>query len=355
MSASYRPVQWNAFKWLYDGVLLAAVALYVIAFLHLVPAVTDPARLVETPILRMRAFGSCAFLMLTFILCIGPLARLDPRFLPLLYNRRHFGVLTALVALTHAGYVLDWYFAFSPLEPYVGLLSANTSYRQILGFPFEAFGIFALLVLVVLAVTSHDFWLAFLTPPVWKAMHMSIYAAYLAVIAHVAFGYLQDTADPTFAVLTVGSAALVTGMHIAVALDGLREDADAAKPAAAKAGWVRACSLADLADGRGRVVALADAERVAIFRHGGDKLSAVSNVCAHQNGPLGEGRVIDGCVTCPWHGFQYRIEDGCAPAPFTEKIATYRLALDGDTVLLDPRPNAPGTRVEPLVIAKVVS
>ena len=46
----------------------------------------------------MRAFGSCAFLMLTLILCIGPLARLDARFLPLLYNRRHFGVLTALDA-----------------------------------------------------------------------------------------------------------------------------------------------------------------------------------------------------------------------------------------------------------------
>jgi len=94
-----------------------------------------------------------------------------------------------------------------------------------------------------------------------------------------------------------------------------------------------------------------NAERVAIFRYDG-KLSAVSNVCAHQNGPLGEGRVIDGCVTCPWHGFQYRPEDGCAPAPFTEKIATYRLALEGDTIMLDPRPLAPGTFVEPVRIAE---
>jgi hypothetical protein len=34
--------------------------------------------------------------MLTIILSIGPLCRLDRRFLPLLYNRRHFGVLKAL-------------------------------------------------------------------------------------------------------------------------------------------------------------------------------------------------------------------------------------------------------------------
>ena len=97
------------------------------------------------------------------------------------------------------------------------------------------------------------------------------------------------------------------------------------------------------------VVAVDGGESVAIFRHQG-RLSAVSNLCAHQNGPLGEGRVVDGCITCPWHGFQYRLEDGCAPAPYTEKLATYRLRLRDGLVLLDPRPNPPGTPVPPLVL-----
>ena len=70
-------------------------------------------------------------------------------------------------------------------------------------------------------------------------------------------------------------------------------------------------------------------EPIAVFRHAG-RLSAVTNLCAHQNGPLGEGRVIDGCITCPWHGYQYRLEDGIAPPPFTEKLATFRLrVVDG--------------------------
>ena len=56
-------------------------------------------------------------------------------------------------------------------------------------------------------------------------------------------------------------------------------------------------------------------------------------------------------MTCPWHGFHYRPEDGCAPPPFTEKVATYRLKLDGRRILLDPRPNEPGTYVEPVRIA----
>ena len=55
-------------------------------------------------------------------------------------------------------------------------------------------------------------------------------------------------------------------------------------------------------------------------------------------GPLGEGRIIDGCVTCPWHGYQYRPEDGAAPAPFTERVPTFRLRLVGGRILLDPRP-----------------
>lgn len=39
-------------------------------------------------------------MMLTVILCIDPLARLDDRFRPLLYSRRHFGVMMAFVTLT---------------------------------------------------------------------------------------------------------------------------------------------------------------------------------------------------------------------------------------------------------------
>jgi hypothetical protein len=51
---------------------------------------------------------------------------------------------------------------------------------------------------------------------------------------------------------------------------------------------------------------------------------------------LGEGKIIDGCVTCPWHGWQYRPEDGCSPPPFTEVVPTYRVRLVDGTVYLHP-------------------
>lgn len=353
MSLRYAPVGWNPSKLVYDAVLLCAVALYILIFLRVAPAFQSVSQPLDDAILRMRAFGSCAFLMLSFILCIGPLARLDRRFLPLLYNRRHFGVLTCAVAGAHLSYVLGWYFAFSPTEPFVALLSSNTSFSRISGFPFELFGLFAFAVLLLLAATSHDFWLSFLGPPLWKALHMGVYAAYAAIVLHVALGPLQAGGNKALPVVVATSVFIVAGLHL---LAGWRErEIDAAGAAAAGSGpWVSAGPVADLAEGRGRVVALAGDERVAIFRHGG-KLSAIANACAHQNGPLGEGRIIDGCVTCPWHGFQYRPEDGCAPAPFTEKLATYRLKLENGVILLDPRANPPGTYVEPIVITETAA
>lgn len=356
MSVQYKPVIWDRNKMLYDAALILGAGLYLYLYLRVAPIWADWQRPVDPQIQRMRAFGSCAFLMLTVILCIGPLARLDRRFLPLLYNRRHFGVLTCAVAASHAVYVLDWYFAFSPVKPYEALLSSNTSYGAVLGFPFEALGIFAFFLLVVLAVTSHDFWLSFLTPPVWKAIHMSVYLAYAAVAAHIALGYLQDARSPVFAIVAVGGALTVVALHLLAArreaaLDAAFAEAATAEPAT---GWVRVGAPSEILPERARIVLTPQGERVAVIRHG-RKISALSNVCAHQNGPLGEGRVIDGCLTCPWHGHQFRPEDGCAPAPFTDKVPTYRVKLEDGVLWVDPAPNPPGTYVEPVMLTEPAS
>ncbi len=343
MSARYLPVGWNASKLVYDGVLLAIVASYIAVFLWVAPHFQHVTLPLDAYSARMGAFGTCAFFLLTAILCIGPAARLDRRFLPLLYNRRHFGVLTCAVALTHANAAFEWYFSYSPLDPFVALLSGNTSFRQISGFPFEVFGIFGLVVLVLLAATSHDFWLRFLTPPVWKSLHMGLYAGYLAVVLHVALGALQAAHNPLLAVVMTLCVLMVGVLHLAA---GRRP----ARPGDTIDGWIVAGRADSIAEGRAIAVPVPGAEPVAIFRHDG-KLSAVTNLCAHQNGPLSEGAVIDGCITCPWHGYQYRLADGCAPPPYTEKLVTFRLKFTDGMVLLDPSPNPPGTYVEPLRVA----
>jgi nitrite reductase/ring-hydroxylating ferredoxin subunit/uncharacterized membrane protein len=44
----------------------------------------------------------------------------------------------------------------------------------------------------------------------------------------------------------------------------------------------------------------------------GDTVHAMHDVCAHAGGPLHEGRVIDGCIECPWHASRFRVTDGLA-------------------------------------------
>lgn len=348
MSVSYRPVGWTRSKIVYDVVLLAGIGLYLVAFMRFAPRARTAGTLLDDQSLAIKAYGTCAFLLLTLVLMIGPLARLDTRFLPLLYNRRHFGVITCTVAAAHAMAVLDWYFAYSPLSPWVALFATDTAWGDLRGFPFIPFGLAAFLILLVLAATSHDFWLSFLTPPVWKSLHMSIYGAYGLAVLHVAFGAFQDARNAGLPVLVFGGSAVLVTLHLAAAWREHRLDRRGPVDAT---GWIAAGRIGDVPAGRGLVVPLADGSSVAIFREA-DSLSAISNLCAHQNGPLGEGRLRDGCVICPWHGYEYRLRDGCAPAPFTERVATYRLKLEADMILLDPKPNPLGTAAEPVAIGE---
>ncbi len=349
MSVKYIPVQWNRNKWLYDGIMLAGVVAFLWIFLFVSPELLSHEFPINPQVHNARAFGACAFVMLTVILCIGPLARIDRRFLPLLYNRRHFGVMTTFVAISHASYILNWYFAFSSSDKYEALLFANTSYGQLAGFPFEIFGIFALICLLFLSATSHDFWMKFLTPPIWKRMHCLIYFAYVAVVAHVSLGILQDQQNHTFTVIFIGGAGAVAGLHAYAALLDWRKGDELGDDAG---GWIDICDAGDITEGFAKIKILPSGDRVAVFKQDG-KLSAISNACAHQNGPLGEGRVIDCLVTCPWHGFQYDVTNGRSPAPFTEMVPTYNLRLHGTAVQVHGDANAPGTYVEPIAVTEV--
>src|SRR6266404_931085 len=109
MGVEYRAIQWNRQKTLYDAVLVSGVAAYLLVFGALTkvlfPYVTDE-------ILLIRAFGTAAFLLLHIILCIGPLCRLNPKFLPLLYNRRHAGVTMFTLGLVHAALVVRQFHGF---------------------------------------------------------------------------------------------------------------------------------------------------------------------------------------------------------------------------------------------------
>ncbi|MGE0812662.1 MAG: Rieske 2Fe-2S domain-containing protein [Vicinamibacterales bacterium] len=339
MSIAYRAVGWNPQKRRYDAVVGGTVAAL---FVLLVGggAAIQPNATIET--LLIRGLGLTAFLLLHVILSIGPLCRLDRRLLPLLYNRRHLGVTMCLVALAHGTFALVQFHTGGVVNPFVHLLSTG-SWRSAADVPFQLFGAGALAVLVLMAATSHDFWLHNLTAPVWKTLHMSVYGAYALIVAHVAFGALQSQRSPALAGALGLGASWIAGLHLIAAAR------ERARDAVASGEWVDVCAVAAIPDSRA-FVACVSGERVAVFRHG-DRLSAVSNVCQHQNGPLGEGKIVNGCIVCPWHGYEYVPETGASPPPFTETIPTFRVRVHAGRVLVDPRPQPPGTYVEPARIS----
>ncbi|MEY4508473.1 MAG: hypothetical protein RLZZ450_595 [Pseudomonadota bacterium] len=348
MSVRYRSVQWTRFKLVFDAVLLGFVFVYLSVYNSLAQASFRGASALSAPILAMRAWGSCAFVLLTLILCIGPLARIDRRFLPLLYNRRHAGVVMALVAAMHASQVLGYYFAWGKLGELDALLTYDAAFTSET-VPFLRFGVVALLIVILMAATSHDFWQRYLGPTAWKGMHMLVYVAYVCTVAHVVFGAAQRTGSAVFSVLVVGSALVVTGLHVAAARSSETAD-DPLREAATEAGselWIDAGPVERVRTNRARAVCPPGGERIAIVNKEG-LLYAVHGVCAHQGGPLDEGRVVDGCLTCPWHGWQYRPEDGRSPPPFQELLPSYRLMLKNGHIMVDPRPLPPGTETKPI-------
>ena len=346
MGVSYQAVQWNRQKKFYDAVLVGGAAIYLATFggltKFLFPHVTDE-------IMLMRAFGTAALVLLHIILCIGPLCRLNPKFLPLLYNRRHAGVTCCLLSAVHAVLVVITYHAGSDTNPILSIFVSGKFDGTIGSVPFQPFGFMALVILFLLAATSHDFWLANLSAPVWKSLHMMVYFAYALLVLHVVFGALQGEASLVYVIATALGLVTVLGLHLAAARQETALDKNFPKKSAMEAeGFMDACAVADIPENRARIVCLAG-ERVAIFKYDG-KISAVSNVCQHQNGPLGEGKILNGCITCPWHGYQYVPETGASPPPFVEQVPTFNVRVKAGRVLVHPQPNPAGTKAEPAPI-----
>ncbi|MDQ3739854.1 MAG: Rieske (2Fe-2S) protein [Actinomycetota bacterium] len=72
--------------------------------------------------------------------------------------------------------------------------------------------------------------------------------------------------------------------------------------------WAPTIPATQLADGAATRV-LAGGTRVLLVRDGGT-VYALHNRCSHRGGPLDEGEISDGCVTCPWHRSRFRLSDG---------------------------------------------
>ena len=89
--------------------------------------------------------------------------------------------------------------------------------------------------------------------------------------------------------------------------------------------------LCDIPAGEGKTVSAED-RKIALFNVGGE-LCATDDACAHMGGPLGEGTLSGGVVTCPWHDWKFDVKSGvCARTKAQVKV--YPVKLEGDEILV---------------------
>jgi len=55
--------------------------------------------------------------------------------------------------------------------------------------------------------------------------------------------------------------------------------------------------------------AKAGAQTLVVVRNG-EQIYALHAQCAHAGGPLADGKLVEGCIECPWHYSRYRLSDG---------------------------------------------
>ncbi|WP_346897352.1 nitrite reductase small subunit NirD [uncultured Roseibium sp.] len=99
------------------------------------------------------------------------------------------------------------------------------------------------------------------------------------------------------------------------------------------ASWVAIGSIGDIPRQGARCVKNGDMT-IAIFRTADDRIFALEDKCPHRNGPLSQGIVHDGCVTCPLHNWVISLETGEAQGADEGETRAFPVKLEGETVFL---------------------
>jgi nitrite reductase/ring-hydroxylating ferredoxin subunit len=95
--------------------------------------------------------------------------------------------------------------------------------------------------------------------------------------------------------------------------------------------WATVAKVGDLSDDEMMGVNV-DGEEILLANVGGE-YRAIGAVCTHEGGPLPEGELFQGIVTCPYHAGEFDLETGEAVTPPpTEAEPVYEVRVEGDEI-----------------------
>ncbi len=313
--------------------------------------------------LVVRTASLLAFFLLNLVLLIGPWSRFSERIRRLYFYRRHLGVTVFLLGSLHAAIIFSSYFSFSLRDTFsspftfygftawfifLWLAASSWDFLQKAVPSWGWKSLHAALFLLYMGAGYYFYTLQQADPAVnthlgiillfaglwivvapyslirkimqtyvfgWKQLHVLIYIAYLSILLHAWLGVIS-LQNVWLKGLFWLSPIIVFGSHLAGWIKRGQEDRTINQSIQATNqefhdGGKRFIALAlvkDFQEGKGKKFYVGK-QPIAIFKQG-NSFFAISNLCAHQKGPLYQGRFSEGVVECPWHYWTYNLKDG---------------------------------------------
>ena len=97
--------------------------------------------------------------------------------------------------------------------------------------------------------------------------------------------------------------------------------------------FVRVAAVSELPDGE-LIEVVHNGSPVAVCRVAG-QVHAVSGVCPHPGGPLGQGALEGGMITCPWHAWPFDLKTGACALNGEVRIPVYSVRVTDSDVFVE--------------------
>lgn len=334
---------------------------------------------IDTETFVLRTAAILAFVLLHVTLLIGPWSRFTKLAQRFYTYRRHIGVTAFLLAWLHSSTVLRVFFEFDIKSAWMLVytffgftslfimallafsswdwIQKNVKYRVWVAVHVLALGVYLFAmrvmkqqVLDLLPWQSMLLWgfvaLWMLLAPWslarlmhkrvngWKQLHRLIYIGYISLIVHVWYAYVASLEGwiPTvfwLCVVAVGGSH-AAGWVMALVQWAVRRSKKAATITIDEKTYHFTDRVETFVEGKGRKFVVANIP-VAVFLFQG-KFFAMANACPHQGGPICDGKIVNGYVECPWHKYQFGVEDGIGPPEFKDCIPYYPVIVQNNAV-----------------------
>jgi nitrite reductase/ring-hydroxylating ferredoxin subunit len=173
----------------------------------------------------------------------------------------------------------------------------------------------------------------------WKQLHVLIWIVYSSLLLHVYFGPLSTTNNLVktifwVSIITIISSHVVGWVKRFYEDKGINDKINSINKTINinNKDYVGVDHINNFKEGEGKKFYV-NKKQIAVFKYKNNFI-AISNICAHQKGPLYKGKINSGYVECPWHQWQYNIKDGCGPPGFSDCVPYYDAKVVKDILFI---------------------